>query len=48
MTYHGLAEIKVNNFRSIKEEDFILSDYTALIGYNNAGKTNILVAMVAS
>lgn len=41
---HQLQEITVRNFRSIKEETFSLSAYTALIGYNNAGKTNLLSA----
>lgn len=41
---HQLKEITVKNYRSIKLETFALSDYTALIGYNNAGKTNILSA----
>lgn len=41
---HQLKEITVRNFRSIKSENFTLSDYTALIGYNNAGKTNLLLA----
>jgi predicted ATP-dependent endonuclease of OLD family len=41
---HRLKEITIRNFRSIKDQDFTLSDYTALIGYNNAGKTNLLLA----
>lgn len=41
---HGLQEITIRNFRSIKKETFSLSGYTALIGYNNAGKTNLLSA----
>lgn len=41
---HRLKEITIRNFRSVKSENFTLSDYTALIGYNNAGKTNILLA----
>lgn len=41
---HRLKEITIKNFRSIKSENFTLSDYTALIGYNNAGKTNLLWA----
>ena len=42
---HKLAELKVENFRSIKSEKFDISDYTPLVGYNNAGKTNILEAI---
>ncbi|NLB62572.1 MAG: AAA family ATPase [Fibrobacter sp.] len=38
-----LASITIKNLRSIKDESFPLSDFTALIGYNNAGKTNILM-----
>jgi putative ATP-dependent endonuclease of OLD family len=41
---HLLEQITIKNFRSIKEESFTLGTYTALIGYNNAGKTNILSA----
>lgn len=41
---HRLKEITVKNYRSIKSENFTLSGYTALIGYNNAGKTNLLTA----
>lgn len=37
-----LQELFVKNFKSIKEETFKLSDFTALIGYNNGGKSNIL------
>jgi putative ATP-dependent endonuclease of OLD family len=37
-----LQELFVKNFKSIKEENFKLSDFTALIGYNNGGKSNIL------
>jgi len=38
-----LASVTISNLRSIKRETFPLSDFTALIGYNNAGKTNILM-----
>jgi hypothetical protein len=38
-----LSLITINNLRSIIRESFPLSDFTALIGYNNAGKTNILM-----
>ena len=40
-----LATITVQNLRSIKRETFPLNDFTALIGYNNAGKTNILMGI---
>lgn len=38
-----LESVTIHNLRSIKKERFPLSDFTALIGYNNAGKTNILM-----
>lgn len=41
---HILSEIKVTNFKSIKSETFELSAFTPLVGYNNAGKSNILEA----
>ncbi len=42
---HILSEIKVTNFKSIKSETFELSAFTPLVGYNNAGKSNILEAI---
>ncbi|MDD4730089.1 MAG: AAA family ATPase [Dysgonamonadaceae bacterium] len=42
---HRLSQIKVTNYKSIIDETFELSDYTALVGYNNAGKSNILSAI---
>ncbi len=48
-TFNGflmhIKEIKLHNFRSIKEQSFILSDYSLLIGANNSGKTNIIDAI---
>lgn len=40
---HRLKQVTISNFRSIISGDFPLTEYTALIGYNNAGKTNILL-----
>lgn len=40
-----LISISIRNLRSIRDETFPLSDFTALIGYNNAGKTNILMGI---
>lgn len=40
-----LSEITISNLRSIRRETFPLSHFTALIGYNNAGKTNILMGI---
>ena len=42
---HILAEIKIDNYKSIISETFELSAYSPLIGYNNAGKSNILSAI---
>lgn len=42
---HRISQIKIDNYKSIVSETFDLSDYTPLIGYNNAGKTNILYAI---
>lgn len=39
---HKLSQIRIENYKSILNETFDLSDYTPLIGYNNAGKSNIL------
>ena len=40
-----LCSITISNLRSIRHGTFPLSDFTALIGYNNAGKTNILMGI---
>lgn len=40
-----LSEITISNLRSIQRQTFPLSAFTALIGYNNAGKTNILMGI---
>lgn len=42
---HKLTTLKIENFRSIISEEFELSEYTPLVGYNNAGKTNIVEAI---
>ncbi|MBI2722633.1 MAG: AAA family ATPase [Bacteroidetes bacterium] len=42
---HLLTEITIKNFRSIKNESFELSAFTPLVGYNNAGKSNMLEAI---
>jgi len=42
---HIISSIKVNNFRSIKSEEFELNNFTALVGYNNGGKSNLLEAI---
>lgn len=40
-----LTEIRINNFRSIKECHLYLNEVTAVIGENNAGKTALLRAL---
>lgn len=42
---HHISEICIRNFKSISNGTFPLSGYTPLVGYNNAGKTNILKAL---
>lgn len=42
---HLLSEITITNFKSIRNESFELTAFTPLVGYNNAGKTNILEAI---
>lgn len=41
---HHISELKIQGFKSISNASFPLSHYTPLVGYNNAGKTNILKA----
>lgn len=41
-----LKRFKVNNFRSIEESDWVnLSNNSCLVGINEAGKTNLLIAL---
>lgn len=42
---HHISELKIHGFKSIADATFPLSHYTPLVGYNNAGKTNVLKAM---
>jgi len=42
---HQISNLRVENFKSIIEAEFPLAAYTPLVGYNNAGKTNILNAV---
>lgn len=39
---HLLSKIAIKNFKSIQDETFEMSAFTPLVGYNNAGKSNIL------
>lgn len=42
---HKISHLWIENFKSIYNANFIFTDYTPLVGYNNAGKTNILNAL---
>lgn len=42
---HIISKIHIENFKSIKDQEFDLSNFTPLVGYNNAGKSNILEAI---
>src|SRR5690242_13465483 len=42
---HILSEITIRNFKSLIHETLELSAFTPLVGYNNAGKSNILEAI---
>lgn len=42
---HKLTNLTIENFKSIINVEFELSDYSPLVGYNNAGKSNILEAI---
>ncbi|WP_225215810.1 AAA family ATPase [Acinetobacter pecorum] len=39
---HRITEIKISNFKSCRETFLKLESFTALVGYNNAGKSNLL------
>lgn len=39
---HIISSISITNYKSIVNETFEFSSYTPLVGYNNAGKSNIL------
>ncbi len=40
-----LKELKIENFRSIKNEKIIFDDYTCLVGANGCGKSTLLMAL---
>jgi len=42
---HLLSEISIKNYKSIIDESFELSAFTPFVGYNNAGKSNMLEAI---
>ncbi|WP_417552052.1 ATP-dependent nuclease [Marinomonas fungiae] len=39
---HRIAEMEINNYRSCKNTKVKFEPFTPLVGYNNAGKSNIL------
>lgn len=42
---HQLSEIRIQNFRSCRNVELTLGDCTPIVGYNNAGKSNLLDAL---
>ena len=42
---HHLAHIRIQNFRSCRDVALSLGDCTPIVGYNNAGKSNLLDAL---
>lgn len=42
---HVVEIVRISNFRSIKSSEFRLTAFTPLVGYNNAGKSNVLKAL---
>lgn len=42
---HSLSNITITNYRSCKQVALTLDDFTPIVGYNNAGKSNILNAI---
>ena len=40
-----LAELKIENFRSFKNETISFDDYTCLVGPNGSGKSAVLMAL---
>ena len=40
-----LKSVKIHNFRSIIEAEFLLDNFSLLVGENNSGKTNIITAL---
>jgi putative ATP-dependent endonuclease of OLD family len=42
---HHLAHVRIQNFRSCRDVALALGDCTPIVGYNNAGKSNVLAAL---
>jgi AAA15 family ATPase/GTPase len=40
-----ITNIKIENFRSIKQTDFATTDFNICVGQNNCGKTNFFEAI---
>ncbi|WP_018126159.1 ATP-dependent nuclease [Desulfovibrio oxyclinae] len=43
---HKITQITIRNYKSCQEVTVDLDDFTPLVGYNNAGKSNILRALL--
>ena len=44
---HQISEMEITNFRSCEFTKLVFEEFTPLVGYNNAGKSNILKAIDA-
>lgn len=42
---HFISNLKIKNFKSCIDTELLLSPFTVLVGYNNAGKSNSLTAL---
>jgi len=42
---HRLRDVRIHNFRSCRDVSLTLGDCTPVVGYNNAGKSNLLDAL---
>src|SRR5438876_2443336 len=40
-----ITNVSIKNFKSLKEVNFDLPQFTVIVGYNGAGKTNLLTAI---
>ncbi len=40
-----LEKVRIENFRSFKNEEILLDDYTCFVGPNGAGKSTVLCAL---
>ena len=41
----NLTEVRIENFRSFKDETILFDDYNCLVGPNGSGKSAILMAL---